>query len=182
MPAVSLLAAAALSALVEIFTDPAKQQSKDDSARGIAVYLLILTLLSAAIATYDIGFYFGTYRNEHQFGDRNTEIADGIAHYLNSLEGDWVAQFFGPPGMYVSFPTIPFLATEFEEEINLFDVPEGNMPLHDRAAVNQAYIFLPERYQEIEQLRAIYPAGEEQTYSGYYADPLFYVYEVDGNP
>ncbi|MFN2206324.1 MAG: hypothetical protein ACK2UT_10455, partial [Candidatus Promineifilaceae bacterium] len=116
------------------------------------------------------------------FGDRNTEIADGIAHYLNSLEGDWVAQFFGPPNMYVSFPTIPFLATNFEEDVTLFDVPEGSIPLHDQSAAKQTYLFLPERYQEIEQLRAIHPAGKEQTFSGYYADPLFYVYEVSGSP
>ncbi|MFN2160674.1 MAG: glycosyltransferase family 39 protein [Candidatus Promineifilaceae bacterium] len=182
MPAVSLLAATALGALARAFTKPARQYSEEGSARSITAYLLILVMVSLAIGVHDIRFYFGTYRHENAFGDRNTEIADGIAHYLNSLEGDWVAQFFGPPNMYVSFPTIPFLATDFEEDVTLFDVPEGSIPLHDQSAAKQTYLFLPERYQEIEQLRAIHPAGKEQTFSGYYADPLFYVYEVSGSP
>ena len=182
MPAVSLLAATALSALAQAFTKPAGENGEEDAVKGIPAYLLVLVVVSLAIAIYDIGFYFGTYRHENAFGDRNTEIADGIAHYLNSLEGDWVAQFYGPPGMYVSFPTIPFLATEFEEDVNLFDVPQGSIPLHDQNAAKQTYLFLPERYQEIEQLRAVHPAGNEQKFSGYYADPLFYVYEVNGSP
>ena len=186
MPAVSLLAAAALDELAKAVTRQPDKHSDEESAgrgtgSGMPVYLLILLSAAAVIAIYDIGFYFGTYRNEHQFGDRNTEIADGMSHYLNSLEGEWVAQLYGPPGMYVSFPTIPFLAGEFEEDVNLFDVPEGSIPLHDHAAPNRTFLFLPERYNEIEQLRAAYPSGEEKIFSGYYADPLFYVYEVNGS-
>lgn len=186
MPAVSLLAAVALAELVNVFSGQAVDKSETslstNPGRTGTAYFLILLLIASASALYDVGFYFGTYRNEHSFGDRNTEIADGAARYLNSLQGDWVAHFFGPPGMYVDFPTIPFLANDFEKGVNLFDVPEAGAPLSGYEMRDQSFLILPERYNEIEQLRATYPSGQERLFSGYYADPLFYVYEVGGNP
>lgn len=185
-PALSLLAAIALNELVKAVTRQGSEQdatsSSSTSSRAAMAYLPILLLAAIAIAVYDVGFYFGTYRYEHSFGDRNTEIADGMAKHLSNLQGDWVAQFYGPPGMYVSFPTIPFLANEFEEGVNLFDVPQAGAPLSGYEADNQVFFFLPERLSELEQLRATYPSGSEQRFSGYYADPLFYVYEVSGHP
>jgi hypothetical protein len=138
-------------------------------------------MITFIIALSDIGFYFGTYRQEHHFGDRNTEIADSVAKYLNSLDGQWIAQFYGPPGMYVDFPTIPFLVRDFEENVNLFNVPDSGGPLAAAETVNQSFIFLPERYNEIEPLRALFPSGQSHSIPGYYADPLFYVYEVRGS-
>lgn len=187
MPAVSILAAVSLNELVKALHRQNDRQdqvfSETGAVSGPPVFLIILLLVAGAVALYEVGFYFGAYRSEHNYGDRNTEIADGVAQYLSSLDGDWVAQFYGPPAMYVSFPTIPFLAGErFEEKVNLFDVPEGSIPLHDDVASNKSFIFIPERYGEIEQLRAIYPSGQERMISGYYADPLFYVFEVRGDP
>jgi hypothetical protein len=187
MPAVSILAAVSLNELVKALHRQNDRQdqvlSETGAVSGPPVFLIILLLIAGAVALYEAGFYFGAYRSEHNYGDRNTEIADGVAQYLSSLDGDWVAQFYGPPAMYVSFPTIPFLAGEqFEEKMNLFDVPEGSIPLQDDVASNKSFLFIPERYGEIEQLRAIYPSGQERMISGYYADPLFYVFEVRGDP
>jgi hypothetical protein len=183
MPAAAILAATALDTLVGAVTGvtSGSETSADDSRMTMA-YAVIVLLLVFASALYDIGSYFGTYRQEHHFADRNTEIADQMATYLAGLEGEWVAHFYGPPAMYVSFPTIPFLAGNFEEGINLFNVAEAGTPESMSDAPNKSYLFLPERYGEIEQLRAEHPAGSEHIFSGYYADPLFYVYEVRDNP
>ncbi len=184
-PALALLAAAALNKLVRAVTGQGSEQdfaAPAGAGRAAQAYLPILMLVAIAIAIYDVGFYFGTYRYEHSFGDRNTEIADGMAKYLNGLQGEWVAQFYGPPGMYVSFPTIPFLANGFQQGINLFDVPEAGAPVSGYETDSQVFFFLPERLGELEQLRASYPSGSEQSFSGYYADPLFYVYKVNNNP
>lgn len=186
IPAVSLLAAVALNDLLSVFTGQLAAENETSisaiSSQATSIFFLIVLLIAVVISLYDVGFYFGTYRNEHHFGDRNTEIADSVVEYLNSLQGDWVAHFYGPPGMYVDFPTIPFLANDFEKGVNLFDVPEAGPPLSGYEMGNQSFLFLPERYNEIEPLRSTYPSGQEQTFSGYYADPLFYVYEVRANP
>jgi len=182
MPAVSLLAAAALDELVGALTGQAINRSTfTPPGKSSAVHLSIVLIITFIIALSDIGFYFGTYRQEHHFGDRNTEIADSVAKYLNSLDGQWVAQFYGPPSMYVDFPTIPFLVRDFKESVNLFNVPEAGSPLAASDTVNQSFIFLPERYNEIEPLRVLFPSGQAQSIPGYYADPLFYVYEVRGS-
>jgi SAM-dependent methyltransferase/4-amino-4-deoxy-L-arabinose transferase-like glycosyltransferase len=182
VPAVSLLAAVALNELVGALSGQTVNITTSFlSIKPSSTHLLILLFVTLAIVFSDISFYFGTYRQEHHFGDRNTEIADSVAKYLNSLDGQWIAQFYGPPGMYVNFPTIPFLAPDFEEGINLFNVPEAGEPLTQHGEYNQSFIFLPERYNEIGQLRTLYASGEEHLFSGYYADPLFYVYEVNGN-
>ncbi|RMH00669.1 MAG: hypothetical protein D6706_03355, partial [Chloroflexi bacterium] len=171
LPAVMLLAAMALVAygrsLIRLFPAPTTQ-------RAFLPALLLLTLL---FATGEAGFYFGRYRTEHSFADRNTEIAHEMAVYLNTLDTSWTAYFFGPPNMYVSFPTIPFLATNFQEGINLFDVTDPNA-LPPAATPNQVFIFLPERFGEAEQIQAHFPEGELHLFDGYHANPLLYVYEV----
>ncbi len=142
--------------------------------------LIALLAIAAFLAILDISFYFGTYRQQHTFADRNTEIADNVADYLNNLDGEtWTAYFYGPPSMYINFPTIPFLAEGFHAGDNLYDVNAPDDELAPAAAANRAFIFLPERAGEIERTRALYPNGRLQTFPGFHADPLFYVYEVE---
>ena len=158
-----------------------KQPESDEADpwyRQKAFLLLIPFLIAALIALADIGYYFGSYRNEHHFADRNTEIADTMANYLNSLEGDWSAYFYGPPSMYVDFPTIPFLASAYQKDGNLFDItdPDTNLPLTD--STNHVFIYLPERYDELAVAKLRFPSGQEKTFDGYHAQPLFTVYEI----
>jgi hypothetical protein len=143
-----------------------------------SVRIGIMLIIAAAIALYDVGYYFGTYREEHNFADRNTEIADAMADYLNSLEGDWSVYFYGPPTMYVDFPTIPFLAGSFVKDKNIFDIEESPAALPQTDSANRLFIYLPERYAEIAGAKADFPDGEEKTFTGYHASPLFHVYEV----
>src|SRR5690606_33522289 len=89
---------------------------------------IAVLVVVAVFAAGDLFFYFGAYRDGYRFGDRNTEIAYQIGQYLDSLEGDWQAHFHGPPSMYVTFPTITFLAERFTPGQNLFDVEESGPP------------------------------------------------------
>ncbi len=159
-----------------------KAEVTSPGRRGFGIVLLVSLLIAAAIAVYDIGYYFGPYKTQHHFADRNTEVANDMANYLNSLDGDWSAYFYGPPSMYVGFSTIPFLVQDFQEGNNLFDVlePGEDMPLSE--SQNLTFIFLPERYDEIEETKAAYPDGQEQIFEGYYANPLFHVYEIRHEP
>jgi hypothetical protein len=143
----------------------------------LAFYVALLTI-ALALAGSDLFFYYGRYQTQHSFGDRNTEIANDMSNYLNSLEGDWAAYFYGPPNMYVSFPTIPFLVQNFREGVNLFDVPPDVPALPLTAAPNQVFIFLPERFNETAVVQSEFPGGELKTFTGFHADPLFYAYEL----
>jgi 4-amino-4-deoxy-L-arabinose transferase-like glycosyltransferase len=170
-PALSLLAAVALVHFGHLIV----------GERGQMVTTVML-IVAIALAGLDVAFYYGRYQSQHSFGDRNTEIADEMGSYLSSLDGDWTAYFFGPPSMYVGFPTIPFLATNFKENVNLFDVVEPNATLPLPSTPNQVYIFLPERLGEAQAIQEQFPGGQLQAFAGFHADPLFYAYEVSPIP
>ncbi|MBE2223500.1 MAG: glycosyltransferase family 39 protein [Anaerolineae bacterium] len=180
LPIVCLLATVALVEIGEWIG--ALYQSDESSAETRKQVLLpVLLIIAALIAFSEMLFYFGTYRQAHTFADRNTEIAHGIADYLNTLPADaTTAYFYGPPNMYINFPTIPYLAGEFSANINLFDVPpEGETAVFPEVATpTLTFIFLPERAGEIEATQAAYPGGTQHAYAGYHANPLFYTYEV----
>ncbi len=182
-PAINLLAAIGLVELISVLFKRADEEQRTATVDGTwyqrKTFLVILPLvIAAAIALYDVGFYFGSYRHEHHFADRNTEIANVMADYLNSLEGDWSVYFYGPPSMYVDFPTIPFLAGSFQKDRNLFDMVEPDSELPSSDSTNQALIYLPERYDEIAVAKIGFPTGQEKKFGGYYAEPLFHVYEI----
>ncbi|MEZ4514780.1 MAG: glycosyltransferase family 39 protein [Chloroflexota bacterium] len=183
LPAVMLLTAVGLNQLLTLIwpTDPTQANSPISNLQSLlsTPHALLLTLL-LLLTTRDLTFYFGTYRQATPptFADRNTEIADGVADYLNTLDGDWTAYFYGPPSMYVSFPTIPFLAQAFEAGTNLFDVDATDASLPPAATPHRVFIFLPERSGEISAVQTQFPDGNMQFIEGAYATPLFFAYEV----
>jgi len=81
--------------------------------------------------------------------------------------------------MYADFPTIPFLAgATFQPRTNLIDVAEGDVAPAPATSDNLVFIFLPERLGELAPVEEMYRDGRLLTFSGYHADPLFHVYEV----
>jgi len=183
-PLLSLLAALAL---VEIgrWALALRPGETDRDGDGRTDWLLpILLIVAMLLSLNEMFFYYGRYRLSYSFGDRNTEVAQGMADYLNTLDGQAsTAYFYGPPNMYVSFPTIPFLVTAFRENQNLFDVPaveaESDFDLPTPTGSDLFFIFLPERAGEIEAVKAMYPNGRAYSHPGHHANPLFYVYEVE---
>ena len=127
-----------------------------------------LTLIAILLISGNLLFYFGEYRNSNRFGDRNSEVAYGIAIYLQSLEEPHTAYLYGPPAVYIDFPTIPFLAERFEPNINLFNVLEPDAPLEETRFPdsNLVFLFLPERASELEEVRAQYPDGKFLAFEG----------------
>ncbi len=182
VPALCFLAAIALDDLTKKVTEllPDKVRKDNNFAR---YYFSTILFIAIIFALNDITFYFGRYQNQHSFGDRNTEIADRMARYLNSLDGDeWTAFFHGSPSMYIDFPTIPFLAKEFRKGQNLYDVIDPNDETHstiDDTIGKFVHIFVPERANEIKLVQAQYPEGRLSQIAGYFANPLFYIFEYE---
>ena len=169
-PAVYLLIAVALTWMV----------SKLFNYLNLNQKYLVPTLMIFAFVLIigDLSFYFGRYQSEHRYGDRNTEIAHQAAEYLNTLESQWTVYFHGPPSMYSSFPTFPYLVQKWDTDIHMIDVPEGDA-LPDAAGYgNTAFILLPERIDELAIIQSAYPNGTTREASGWHADPLFYSYEL----
>lgn len=184
-PAVALLGAVALVEVGKWVAEVAGGRERGEksegrgekgAAKGVLVVLVVMAVL---FSLNEAVFYFGRYRTQHTFADRNTEIADELSDYLNNLGGEWTAYFFGPPSMYVGFPTIPFLVQDFQAGVNLFDVNAPGEKLPVASNPNQVFIFLPERSGELTEVKTAYPGGTERAVSGFYANPLFVVYEVE---
>ncbi len=173
-PALSLLAAIAM----EVYGRFVLAVLPDGLGERFQKRLLpVLLIIAGLFVAGDLIFYYGRFRVEHSYGDRNTEIADEVAHYLSEQEDESTAYFFGPPSMYTDFPTIPFLVQNFQRGYTLFDVEEQEL-LPTAPTDKQIFIFLPERAGEIEAVQVAYPNGKLETFSGHYADPLFHVYSV----
>ena len=180
LPIICLLAAVALVTIGE-WVVALYKSDESTTQKGKELLLPVLLVIAAVIALNEMLFYFGPYRQGHTFADRNTEIAQGIAEYLNTLDSEaTTAYFYGPPSMYISFPTIPFLAPEFAANENLFDVPpEGETAvLPESSRAHLTFIFLPERAPEMAAVEAEYPGGIQEAVSGFHANPLFYTYAV----
>jgi hypothetical protein len=137
----------------------------------------VLVGLVLLFALNDLLFYYGRFPSNNQFADTNTEIAYELTTYLNNLQGDWTAYLFGPPILYIDFPTLPFLLTDFQAGANLFNVELPETPLAPAPTANQLFIFLPQRAAELAGVQRQFPGGTSQQVNGHYASPLFTIYQ-----
>ncbi len=154
-PAVALLVALPLNSILNWLT-PIFRPKKN------WILILVFSLLAVSIIG-DISFYFGKYSVERRFGDVNTEVAQSVAQFLNSLEGYPIVFFYGLPRMgYYTHSTINYLAPHASGQ----DIPD---PLSEppTAAIHDTvvHIFLPERLAELDFVRVAYPNGKlNETY------------------
>jgi 4-amino-4-deoxy-L-arabinose transferase-like glycosyltransferase/SAM-dependent methyltransferase len=170
LPIIYLLITAALFWLAEKFIDITNVSTKYIAPTLIGIVLLI--------SITDVAFYFGRYRADAKYGDRNTEIAHRISDYLNTLDGQWDGYFFAPPSMYANFPTFAYLVEGWQSEISLSDVAEEDGPPQTETGHNNVFLYLPERADEIEPMSQLYRNGRLLTFPGSNADPLFYAFEI----
>ncbi|MEM7799696.1 MAG: methyltransferase domain-containing protein [Chloroflexota bacterium] len=159
-----------------------------ESPRYRSLLLAGMLIIPLLLISADLLFYFGVYRSAEPppFGDRNTEIAHRVADYLNTLDSssNHVVYFHAEPAMYASFPTLPFLAPQFENGIDLIDVPLLNGNPHPFAGNSGplTVILLPERANDRESVEAAFPGITLQSeVSGEFQNPLFYIYELNIN-
>lgn len=182
LPAITLLAALALAEIIHLvtttLTPPPEHVNRSTPPHPFTpspTHLLILITLILALS--EVWFYYGRYPTTNEFADVNTEAAHEISHYLNTLEGDWTAYFYGPPVMYTDFPTFPYLLTDFHKGVNFFDVAEP-LPTVGTPAPNQVFVFLPERAGDLTAVQQQYPGGVVEMVDGRYRSPLFLTYTL----
>ncbi|MCP4415708.1 MAG: methyltransferase domain-containing protein, partial [Chloroflexi bacterium] len=139
---------------------------------------MVLLALVILFSLNDLAFYYGRFPTNHQFADTNTEIAHELAVTLNDLEGEWTAYLYGPPILFIDFPTFPYLLTDFQAGVNLFNVESADAQLAPATTANNIFVFLPQRVEELTAVQTQFPTGQRREIDGYYASPLFILYEV----
>jgi 4-amino-4-deoxy-L-arabinose transferase-like glycosyltransferase len=167
-PAVAILVVLPLDSVLDWLT-PIMPQRKNLVLLGVSAILAISMI-------GDISFYFGSYSMSQKFGDINTEVAQRVAQYLNTLEGSPTVYFYGLPRMgYYTHSSIQYLAPHATGE----DIPD---PLQeapgDLAKGMVVFVFLPERIEEIEFVRAAFPDGEDLDFVGRNNMQLFTIYLI----
>ena len=122
---------------------------------------LIIPILLFSFA--DLSFYFGRYRAENRFADRNSELVYMVGNYLQTRSADAKVYFYGPPALYASAPTIRFLAPQFQVDQNLFNVTDPASVPDDPQAI---YIFIPETAFYQGELQAQFAQLSAETIQG----------------
>lgn len=168
IPPVLLLVALGLVRTIDLLTSLLQQPSWLSTVVAIC--------LTLGISYGSINFYFVKYTPAYIYGGLNTEVADTMGRYLNTLGPGYRCFFFGPPRMYHSFATIPYLA----QNVPIIDAPEE--PSADLSWIQGAgtpvFCFLPERLGELDQVKVLCPQGILRQFSDARGEALFYAYEV----
>lgn len=143
-------------------------------APALGGVVLILSLLS-------IRWYFVEYTPQRIYGGINSVVATSIAEYArDDLDASWHMYFFGPPRMYIGFGTIPYLAPDVAGEDIVEPITESLNSSTLQTNKNAAFIFLPERMDELERVRETFPNGELQSIPSPInnSDVLYTIYRV----
>jgi 4-amino-4-deoxy-L-arabinose transferase-like glycosyltransferase len=143
--------------------------------RAIPRFALSAVLVLAILG--DLDFYFGDYSFNHRFGDLNTETATALGYYLADQKPGLEVYFFGAPRMgYTSLSTVPYLAPLAVGH----DVLEPiTSPPDWTLSGPTAFVFLPERLNELDFVRQEYPGGHETEIRGKKDALLFTSYMLD---
>jgi len=131
----------------------------------------------AVIAILNLHYYFAVYAPTRVYGNPTAEIATELARYLERQEDGLIVYFYAPPRMYWDFGTLSFMARNVEG-VNVPPPEEGDPPDPDLAR-GARFVFLPQRLDELEAIRAQYPGGlGTPVYSSDNERLLYVLYEV----
>jgi hypothetical protein len=137
---------------------------------GVSLALVLVTGYGS------LRFYFHDYTAGHVFREPNTEIANILGRYLQTLGLGYRCYFFGAPRMYFGHPPIPF----FDQVVpgtDVVDPPDPELAFVD-PDVNAVFVFLPERLSDLDIVRQRYPTGALREFRDDNGGLRFTAYEV----
>jgi 4-amino-4-deoxy-L-arabinose transferase-like glycosyltransferase len=112
----------------------------------------------AGIIVWNVLYYFLDPSTNRRYFDENGLVATELGYYLRDLGPGYTVYFSGAPRMwYYGFQSLPFLARDARG----IDVP---VPWDETAPPSVSgptvFAFLPERVDELQQVRSWFPGGE----------------------
>ena len=143
-------------------------------------FLPYLAIAVVSLSFISLKWYFVEFTPMQLYGSYNGLVATTLGKYArDSLGNQWKIYFFGAPRMYANFGSIPYLAPAVERE----DIAEPlTSPLARnliKTAKNAAFVFLPERRNELAFVQKAFPGGTvEDITSPIKDEPLFILYRV----
>jgi hypothetical protein len=141
-PAVALLVAWGIEALIELF-HPWRKILWSAGAVMIALIIILNT-----------GFYFGIYTPRRSYGNPTAEIATAYARFAMAHPPEGRTYFFGPPQIYWDFGALAFLLRDQPG----VDVMPEETPTGVTAPAR--FAFVAGRTDELLQIQSRYPGGE----------------------
>ena len=136
-----------------------------------------------ALSLSSMNWYFAVVTPQHAYGGYNGAVAQQLAEYMRDKLGpDWRVYFIGPPRLFIGFGSILFLAPDVEGVDIIEPLTAPLDPTWIMPGKNAAFVFLPERINELDWVRATFPDGElDDVPSLWEGDPnptFFIVYKV----
>jgi hypothetical protein len=125
--------------------------------RSLRATLALTTLVLALISTR---YYFVDFSPQRIYGGPNAMVATSLAQYVQAeLRPTTRVVFFGPPRMYYSFGTVPYLVGR-DQGIDVTETLTGPIT-PDIAAPGDdvVFVFLPERLGELALVQSVFPNG-----------------------
>jgi hypothetical protein len=123
------------------------------------------------LATQNIWFYFGTYRDADYFADPNGELYQQVGLELQQLGPNYDYYLFGLPRVFAASPTTMFLAPGNEmfdstsEKIESTTLRPGN---------GNMFVAIPENRNDLDTIATKYPDGIWETIGRRYKPGVLY--------
>ncbi len=121
-------------------------------------------IILSVMALYNLSFYFGLYTPRRVYGNPTSEVATTLAYYIlehphraclgrEAQSCHSMVYFFGAPYLYWQFGGLAFL---LRGQVGVDVLPDT---LPEQVTSPARFIFVRERFGELEAIRAAYPGG-----------------------
>jgi hypothetical protein len=147
-PAIAIFIACGISNIISLIQLPTQRTIFARSLPAVA---------ALALAATSLNFYFFEYTPHHYYADPNTEVGMELGSYLATVPRKSKVYFLGEPRMFYEFPSIPFLSNGLDGVDVPLNVDVRQLVEPGRTAI---FVALPERQQDLEQIRRFYPGGD----------------------
>lgn len=139
------------------------------------------------IASLNIAFYFGVYTPREVYGNPSAQAATRLADYMRThptpicdpgrvMACEGQVYFLGPPWLYWKFGSLAFLLRDYPG----VDVAQGELPV--TVTPPARFVVVPERAEQIADIRTQWPGGAEVELRGPDDRLLAWIYDWRGAP
>jgi 4-amino-4-deoxy-L-arabinose transferase-like glycosyltransferase len=171
-PALAVLVALGFTQLVEC--------GKIVAAWFVPVSRVFPFMVTVVLMSINGGYYFLNYAPTRVYGNPTDELMTRLSRELDISQKDGKVYFFGAPVVFYESAAVPRFLTPDLEGVDVSEHWTGDLSFVDTSR-KAWFVFLPERLDELDVVRAEYPGGVEvPAYSSADGRLLYVLYEFSG--